>query len=74
MPPKYIGPSARLELGKYRVNRVFRSGKGQIFSITIDEVTLAINAPPYADIREGDLITLFTEVAINANPKPTPKQ
>lgn len=64
--PKYTGPRFKLELGKYPVLRIVDRGFGvKEFAIRIDNTTLVITSPRDADIREGDLLSLYTEVAIN---------
>lgn len=71
--PQYHGPRFKLALGKYRVLRVQRNPFGmQQFSLDLNGRTIVINAPRDADIHEGDLLTLYTEVAI-AVPSPAPK-
>lgn len=65
-PPPYHGPRFKLALGKYRVLRVQRSPFGiQKFSLDLNGQLIIIDAPKDADIHEGDLLTLYTEVAIN---------
>lgn len=72
--PKYHGPRFKLELGRYPVLRVNKREFGiQEFSISLGGVTIVIAAPKDADIHEGDLLSLYTEVAI-AIPSTTPKQ
>ena len=72
--PKYHGPRFKLELGKYPVLRVIDHGFGvKEFSLRVDNTTIVITAPRDADVREGDLLSLYTEVAF-AIPQPTPKQ
>lgn len=70
--PAYHGPRFKLALGKYPVIRVIKLPFGpQQFQLQLPGGTVIIDAPRGADIREGDLLTLYTEVAI-ANPKSTP--
>lgn len=63
---------AILPLGKARV--VERSAKS--FKIALGgstTMTIVLNTDMY-DIRDGDLLTLYTEVYLNANPSPASKQ
>lgn len=63
--PGYSGPRLKLVLGKFPVLRVIDKGFGvKQFSILISNVTVVIDAPHDADVREGDLLSLYTEVAI----------
>lgn len=72
--PKYTGPRFKLELGRYPVLRVIKREFGvQEFSISLGGVTIVITAPKDADVHEGDLLSLYTEVAF-AIPSTTPKQ
>jgi len=70
--PPYTGPRFKLVLGKYPVLRVREPVLGiKQFSIRINEITLIIDAPHDADVREGDLLSLYTEVAIAIPQKPS---
>lgn len=63
-PAPYIGPRYQLALGKFRVLQVRKHFDRIEFSINLNETLLTIPAPPNADIREGDLLTLYTEVPL----------
>ena len=70
--PAYTGPRLKLVLGKYRVLRVKRRPLGaQQFSIQLGSNLAVIDAPHNADVREGDLLALYTEVAIAVPKKET---
>lgn len=71
--PPYHGPRIKLALGKFPVLRVVDLGGPKQFSLKVNEVTIVITAPSSADVREGDLLELYTEVAL-AIPSSTPKQ
>ena len=74
MPDPYLGPRFKLSLGKYPVLQVRKMPWGaQQFLLRIGDNKVEIDAPHDADVREGDLLTLYTEVAI-AIPSTTPKQ
>lgn len=66
----------KLPLCKVRVDRVQPTPLGFQFSLALPgiERKLLVSAPPHADVREGDLLTLYTEVLTNAPPQPTSKQ
>lgn len=64
----------KLVLGKYPVKRVTKTAFGFDFAIQLPGGQLmVVTAPPTADIREGDLITLYTEV-LSAQPSQSPQQ
>lgn len=64
-PPPYRGPRFKLELGKFPVLRVVDRGFGEKqFALRVNEVSIVITAPHDADVHEGDLLTLYTEVAV----------
>jgi hypothetical protein len=52
----------KLILGKFPVLAVQRSTNGFRFSLQLPGVKLILEVPPSADVREGDLLTLYTEV------------
>lgn len=59
----------KLILGKYRVIKVERSLGRLTFVVSLGKSSLEI-VPPYnldADVREGDLLTFYTEV-LHATP------
>lgn len=58
----------KLVLGKYPIIRVDKTPFGFDFTIQFpNSVRMTVSAPPTADIREGDLITLYTEI-LSAQP------
>jgi len=64
--PTYSGPRFKLILGKFRIEQVRKMPWGAMqFLIRINQVSLEIDAPHDADVREGDLISLYTEVPLN---------
>jgi hypothetical protein len=65
----------KLVLGKYRVLRVERTPTG--FQMAVDllqGIKLVCDLPAIADVREGDILSIYTEVLTNAPPLPTPIQ
>lgn len=56
----------KLILGKFRVGRVVELGAALEFSIELPGLGQLIVTGPKADIKEGDLLTLYTEVFANA--------
>jgi hypothetical protein len=61
----------KLALGKFRVIRITKAAVGFDFILELpNSVYMTINVPTYADVREGDLLTLYTEVLTHANPEP----
>lgn len=67
-------PRYKLILGKFRVTRVQRTVTGLEFTIELPGLGNFVCAGPMADVREGDLLTLYTEILANAHPLSTPKQ
>lgn len=61
-PLPYKGPRLQLALGKFPVTRVIRTPSGFEIGLKLNDISVVIGAPPYADIHEGDLLTLYTEV------------
>jgi hypothetical protein len=57
-----------LALGKYRV---VERREAQMKLALGGSTTMTIPLPPYADVREGDLLTLYTEVLFNPPPTQT---
>lgn len=59
----------QLLLGKFQVKRVYQD-LGQLkMAIELPGLGLMLcPIPPSADVREGDLLTLFTEILANAQP------
>lgn len=65
----------KLVLGKYPIVRVDKTAFGFDFIIQFpNSIRMTVTAPPTADIREGDLITLYTEVPANAPAIKPPQQ
>ena len=65
----------RLVLGKFRVTSVSKALIGYVAKIQLGPASMEITIPyDSADIRSGDLITLYTEVPSNAPTLPTPVQ
>ncbi len=64
----------RLVLGKFRIKSVSQGvlGTKAVVDFT-NSVTMTIDIPVAADVRENDLITLYTEVPY-AKPSEAPKQ
>lgn len=55
----------KLALGKYLVTRVVKHHLG--FEMVIDlgnSIKLTCVVPPSSDVREGDVLTLYTEVLV----------
>ena len=63
----------RLILGKYLVKQVDKGLSGFKAMLPLAPLPLIIDCPANADLRPGDLITLYTEVPY-AQPDPTPIQ
>ena len=60
-----------LQLGKFRVV----SKNDTTFKLALGgSTTMTISLPALADVREGDILTLYTEVLLNANVSATPIQ
>lgn len=56
-----------LILGKYRV--VERTEKQMKLALG-GSTTMTVTLPPHADVKAGDILTLYTEVLTDANPQP----
>ena len=57
----------RLILGKYRVLRVERTPTGFAMAVDLNQgIKLVCELPPTADVREGDILSIYTEVLTNA--------
>lgn len=52
----------KLVLGKFLVNKIERTPTGLRFSIHFPGLGHMICDGPLADVREGDLLTLYTEI------------
>lgn len=65
----------KLVLGKFRVTKVGKAPVGYWFHLDLPGTPgLVIEVPLHADVRENDLLTLYTEVLTDAQPFPTSKQ
>ena len=64
----------KLVLGKFRVTRVIEKGQFLEFNIHLPELGHLICTGPKADVREGDLLTLYTEILADAQPSRSPIQ
>lgn len=61
----YVGPRFKLILGKFPVVRVHEPVLGiKQFAIQMQGVRVVIDAPHDVDVREGDLLSLYTEVPL----------
>lgn len=58
----------KLVLGKFRVEKVNDLGAALEFSIRLPGLGVLICTGPKADVKEGDLLTLYTEILANAQP------
>lgn len=60
----------QLILGKFPIVKIEKDQLGNVqASIRISKDTfMIIGPPPNSDVREGDLLTLYTEVLVNAKP------
>lgn len=57
----------KLVLGKYPIARVEKTLTGFAFAIQLpNNVKFIVSAPPHADVKEGDLLTLYTEILSDA--------
>ena len=64
-----------VNLGKYRVTKVDKGSLGTSFTIALpNNVTLKADLPYHADVRIGDIQTLYTEVLADAFPSDAPIQ
>lgn len=53
----------KLVLGKYPVVRIEQSSTGLRFALALQEgIKFVVEVPANVDVREGDLLTLYTEV------------
>lgn len=66
---KITGVRYILTLGKIQVVEVNRGTLGQRVKVNLfgSPVSATFEAPAHADIREGDLLTVYTEVLTNAH-------
>lgn len=56
----------KLILGKFAVTRVIEKGSSLEFAIDLPGLGKLICTGPKADVKEGDLLTLYTEIYANA--------
>ena len=59
----------KLVLGKFRVEHVIQTGDRVSFDLIFPGLGKMILTAPIADVREGDLLTLYTEILSNAQSK-----
>jgi hypothetical protein len=65
----------RLVGPKVQVTKVEKGTQGMKIHMRMGTVTMIWDAPiPKADVRVGDLLTLYTEVLVNAEPSQTSVQ
>ncbi len=64
----------KIVLGKFQVTRVIEKRGLLEFSIELPSLGQLICTGPKADVREGDLLTLYTEILSHAKPIEPPKQ
>ena len=65
----------KLILAKLPVTKVEKVPAGFKFALDmLNGIKLVVEAPTHADVKEGDLLTLYTEVFIHAQPSSTSKQ
>lgn len=65
----------RLILGKFRVTAISTGLAGSKATLALPgSVTMTIDIPLRADVKLGDLLTLYTEVLCSDQPNPTPIQ
>ena len=72
MEPSEAPLRYKIVLGKFRVDRVIEKGALLEFSIHFPGLGHVICTGPKADIKEGDLLTLYTEVLANAKSSQPP--
>ncbi len=73
-PPSYRGQRIQLILGKYPVTRVIKTPAGFDFRLKLaGDFYFIVSAPGYVDVREGDLLTLYAEVAYAKPSQPSIK-
>ena len=56
----------KLILGKFRVSRIIEKGEALEFHIHLPGLGFLMCTGPKADVKEGDLLTLYTEILANA--------
>jgi hypothetical protein len=60
----------KLVLGRFPVVGVKRSPTGFKFALQLPGIKLVLEVPPSADVREGDVLTLYTEVLAHGQTRP----
>jgi len=64
-----------VNLGKYQVVKVDKGTLGTSFTLALpNNVTIRADLPYPADVRIGDLLTIYTEVLSNVFPTDAPIQ
>jgi len=69
MEPTEAALRLKLILGKYRVERITKEPAGFAMTIRLNEesdIKLTCFVPIFADVKEGDVLTLYTEVLRHA--------
>ena len=65
----------KLLLGKFPVTKIVKAAVGFDFVLELpNSIRMTVNVPTHADVREGDLLTIYTEVYTHAHTEPTPVQ
>ena len=65
----------KLILAKLPVTKVEKVPAGFKFALDmLNGVKLVVEVPAHADVKEGDLLTIYTEVLAHAHPRSTSKQ
>jgi hypothetical protein len=70
MEPSKDALRHKLILGKFPVTKIERSAFGFKFVLQLPGIKLVLDVPITADVREGDLLTLYTEVLVHAQALP----
>jgi len=60
----------KLVLGKFPVTGVERTAVGFKFALQLPGIKLVLEVPPSSDVREGDVLTLYTEVLAHGQTRP----
>jgi hypothetical protein len=74
MEPTQDAVRHRLVLGKFPVIAVERTAFGFKFVLQLPGIKLVLEVPPSSDVREGDILTLYTEVLAHAKSSKPPIQ
>jgi hypothetical protein len=67
-------PRYQVILGKFRVTQVHERIYGLEFNIELPGLGQLICTGPKADVKEGDMLTLYTEILSHAKPVTAPIQ